>query len=100
MEVGLIPGNHDAVRQALPQPMIPRDFAGPVYDARRIVSLGDPSEVGLGGVDFLLFHGTSLMDLISSVRGFDYWRPVEVMEYRLRERHGAREFGRTGASGP
>src|SRR5437867_13448219 len=71
MEVVLIPGNHDAVRQALPQPMIPRDFAGPVYDSRRIVSLGDPSEVCLEGVEFLLFHGTSLMDLISSVRGLD-----------------------------
>src|SRR6266705_253301 len=61
MDVVLIPGNHDAVRQALPQPAIPKEFAGPVYDSRRIVSLGDPSEVRLDGVDFLLFHGTSLM---------------------------------------
>ena len=100
MEVVLIPGNHDAVRQALPQPMIPRDFAGPVYDARRIVSLGDPSEVRLEGVDFLLFHGTSLMDLISSVPGFDYRRPVEVMEYQLRARHLAPEYGKNTPIGP
>jgi len=100
MEVVLIPGNHDAVRQALPQPMIPRDFAGPVYDARRVVSLGDPSEVRLEGVDFLLFHGTSLMDVISSVPGFDYRRPVEVMEYQLRARHLAPEYGKNTPIGP
>ncbi len=100
MEVVLIPGNHDAVRQALPQPAIPWDFAGPVYDARRVVKLGDPSEVRLDGVDFLLFHGTSLMDIISSVPGFDYRRPVEVMEYQLRARHLAPEYGKNTPIGP
>src|SRR5207245_9618321 len=83
MEVVLIPGNHDAVRQALPQPAIAKDFAGPVYDSRRVVSLGDPSEVRLEGVDFLLFHGTSLMDILSFAPRFDYQRSVEVMEYQL-----------------
>jgi DNA polymerase II small subunit len=100
MEVVLIPGNHDAVRQALPQPSIPRDFAGPVYEGRKVVSLGDPSEVRLDGVDFLLFHGTSLMDIISAVPGFDYRRPVEVMEYQLRARHLAPEYGKNTPIGP
>jgi DNA polymerase II small subunit len=100
MEVVLIPGNHDAVRQALPQPAISRDFAGPVYDSRQVVSLGDPSEVRLEGVDFLLFHGTSLMDILSSAPGFDYTRPVEVMEYQLRARHLAPEYGKTTPIGP
>jgi DNA polymerase II small subunit len=100
MEVVLIPGNHDAVRQALPQPSIPRDFAGPVYEGRKVVSLGDPSEVRLEGVDFLLFHGTSLMDIISAVPGFDYRRPVEVMEYQLRARHLAPEYGKNTPIGP
>jgi len=100
MEVILIPGNHDAVRQALPQPAIPRDFAGPVYDARKVVSLGDPSEVRLDGVNFLLFHGTSLMDIISSVPGFDYQRPVDVMEWQLRARHLVPEYGKAVPIGP
>src|SRR5438309_5247082 len=80
MDVILIPGNHDAVRQALPQPSIPKDFAGPVYDSRKITSLGDPAEVRLHGVQFLLYHGTSLMDILSGVPGLDYQRPVEAME--------------------
>ena len=100
MEVVLIPGNHDAVRQALPQPAIPRDFAGPVYDSRKVLSLGDPAEVRLEGVDFLLFHGTSLMDIVSSVPGFDYQRPTEVMEYQLRARHLAPEYGKSTSIGP
>src|SRR6266852_4965380 len=100
MDVVLIPGNHDAVRQALPQPAISKDFAGPVYDSRRVVSLGDPAEVRLEGVDFLLFHGTSLMDILSSAPGFDYQRPVEVMEYQLRARHLAPEYGKSTPIGP
>ncbi len=100
MEVVLIPGNHDAVRQALPQPAIPKDFAGPVYESRRIVSLGDPAEISLHGVHFLLFHGTSLMDIVSSVPGFDYQKPVEVMEYQLRARHLAPEYGKLTPIGP
>src|SRR5256886_15010555 len=100
MDVVLIPGNHDAVRQALPQPAITKDFAGPVYDSRKVVSLGDPAEVRLESVDFLLFHGTSLMDILSSAPGFDYQRPVEVMEYQLRARHLAPEYGKSTPIGP
>ncbi len=100
MEVVLIPGNHDAVRQALPQPAISKDFAGPVYEARRIVSLGDPSEVRLHGVHFLLYHGTSLMDIVSSIPGLDYQRPVEIMECQLRMRHLAPEYGKLTPIGP
>jgi DNA polymerase II small subunit len=100
MEVVLIPGNHDAVRQALPQPAIPKEFAGPVYDARKIIALGDPAEVRLHGVHFLLYHGTSLMDIVSSVPGLDYQRPVDIMEYQLRIRHLAPEYGKATPIGP
>jgi DNA polymerase II small subunit len=100
MDVVLIPGNHDAVRQALPQPAIPKDFAGPVYDSRKIVSLGDPAEVRLHGVHFLLYHGTSLLDILSGVPGLDYQRPVEVMEYQLRARHLSPEYGKLTPIGP
>ena len=100
MEVVLIPGNHDAVRQALPQPAVTKNYAGPVYESRKVVSLGDPAEVRVDGVDFLLFHGTSLMDIVSSVTGFDYQRPVEAMEWQLRARHLAPEYGKMTSIGP
>ncbi len=86
--------------QALPQPAISKDFAGPVYDSRKIVSLGDPAEVRLHGVQFLLYHGTSLMDILSGVPGLDYQRPVEAMEYQLRARHLSPEYGKMTPIGP
>lgn len=100
MSVVLIPGNHEPVRQALPQPMVPTQYAGPVYDSRSILSLGDPSEVRLHGVHFLLYHGTSLMDLLSSVPGLEYQNPVAAMEFQLRARHLAPEYAKLTPIGP
>ncbi|MBS7622102.1 DNA-directed DNA polymerase II small subunit [Candidatus Bathyarchaeota archaeon] len=93
IEVVVIPGNHDAVRQALPQPPIPREFAEPVYEARRIVSLGNPSEIGLHGIHFLLYHGRSLDDVIARVPNLSMRAPEKAMEYLLRCRHLAPEYG-------
>jgi DNA polymerase II small subunit len=67
IEVIIIPGNHDATRQALPQPAISKEYAQPVYDAREVVMLGDPAKICLAGVEFLLFHGRSLDDVVGSV---------------------------------
>jgi DNA polymerase II small subunit len=40
------------------------------------------------------------MDILSSAPGFDYQRPVEVMEYQLRARHLAPEYGKSTPIGP
>ncbi len=93
MEVILIPGNHDGVRQALPQPAILKEFAEPVYDARAMMSLGNPCEVELHGVRFLLHHGRSLEDLLTSAPGMSFDRPEKAMELQLRCRHLAPEYG-------
>lgn len=93
IEVIIIPGNHDGARQALPQPAIPRELIEPVQEARRIVSLGDPAEVRLHGVSFLLYHGTSMNDLISAVPGLSYERPEKGLELLLKIRHLAPIYG-------
>lgn len=93
IEVVVIPGNHDAVRQALPQPPIPKEFAEPVYEARRIVSLENPCEIGLHGIHFLLYHGRSLDDVIARVPNLSMRAPEKAMEYLLRCRHLAPEYG-------
>jgi len=54
----------------------------------------------LHGVQFLLYHGTSLMDILSGVPGLDYQRPVEAMEYQLRARHLSPEYGKMTPIGP
>jgi len=40
------------------------------------------------------------MDIVSSVPGLDYQRPVEIMEYQLRIRHLAPEYGKMTPIGP
>jgi len=88
----LIPGNHDAVRQALPQPAIPKEYAEPVYEARKVLSLGNPAEVALKGVRFLLYHGRSLDD-VAAVPKMSFKTPEKSMEFLLKCRHLAPEYG-------
>jgi DNA polymerase II small subunit len=81
------------VRQALPQPAIPKGLAEPLYEARPITWLGNPSEVEVHGVRFLVHHGRSLVDLLTSAPGMSFERPERAMELQLRCRHLAPEYG-------
>lgn len=97
VEVIIIPGNHDATRQALPQPSISREYGAPLYENGRFIMLGDPARVLLHGVELLLFHGRSLDDVISTVPGISY-RDLnttvhKAMELLLRSRHLAPTYG-------
>ena len=100
IDVILIPGNHDGVRQALPQPAILKEFAEPVYEARAVTSLGNPCEVELHGVRFLLHHGRSLEDMLTSAPGMSFNRPERAMELQLRCRHLAPEYGNRTSIAP
>jgi len=93
IDVILIPGNHDATRQSLPQPEVPKEFADPVYQARKVWSLGNPAEVSLHGIRFLLYHGRSLDDIIASTPGMTFDAPEAGMEFLLRCRHLAPQYG-------
>ena len=93
IEVIIIPGNHDASRRALPQPAISREYAEPLYEARKIYSLGNPSIFTLHGVTMLLSHGRSLDDVISSVPGMSFQAPDEAMKLLLQCRHLAPTYG-------
>jgi len=100
IETIILPGNHDAVRQAMPQPRIPKDFAEPLYEARKLISLGNPSEISLHGVRFLLHHGRSLDDIIASVPTIDFTQPEKAMRLQLQCRHLAPEYGKRTAIAP
>ena len=93
IEVIIIPGNHDATRQALPQPAIPKKYAEPIYSARKVTMLGDPARVQLHGVDLLLYHGRSLEDVIGSVPRLTFQNPEKAMELLLKTRHVAPVYG-------
>jgi DNA polymerase II small subunit len=93
VEIILIPGNHDGVRQALPQPAIPANFAEPVYEAHKITTLGNPAYVMLHGVKFLLHHGRSLEDVITGAPTLSFQAPEKAMRLQLRCRHIAPTYG-------
>lgn len=100
IEVIVIPGNHDATRQSLPQPAIPSEYAEPLYESRKIVSLGNPSQVKLHGVDFLLYHGTSLNDVTASIPDMELHSPETAMEYLLKCRHLVPAYGMAASIAP
>ncbi len=100
VETVIIPGNHDPVRQALPQPPIPKDFGESLYESRDLISLGNPSEISLHGVKLLLHHGRSLDDIIASVPNIDYTQPEKAMRLQLQCRHLASEYGNRTSMAP
>jgi len=100
IETIILPGNHDAVRQALPQPPIPKDFGEPLYEARELISVGNPAEVTLHGVRLLLHHGRSLDDMIAGVPSMDFTQPEKAMRLQLQCRHLAPEYGKRTSIAP
>ena len=93
IELIIIPGNHDATRKALPQPAIPRNYAEPLYEARRMRSLGNPCTVSLHGVELLLYHGRSLDDAAAVVPNVSFQTPDKAMKVLLQSRHLAPIYG-------
>ncbi|MHA1378486.1 MAG: DNA-directed DNA polymerase II small subunit [Candidatus Helarchaeota archaeon] len=96
----IIPGGaHDAIRKALPQPAIPKKYAKRLYELKNTIMLGNPAFIKLHGVSFLIYHGDSFDDIISSIPGLSYEHPELAMEQFLICRHLAPAYGqKTGLS--
>ncbi len=93
LQMFMIPGNHDATRQALPQPMIPKKYAPSLHELKNLTMLGDPCLFKLNGVSILAYHGRSLDDVLATTPGLSYEKPEEAMKVLLRARHLAPIFG-------
>jgi len=87
----MIPGNHDAVRPAEPQPALPPSIQK-LFDSN-VIFAGNPALLDISGIRILAYHGRSMDDLVSGIRGMSYHRPVEVMKAMLRMRHLAPIYG-------
>jgi DNA polymerase II small subunit len=92
VEIVMIPGNHDAVRLAEPQPAFDEELRSimNVHDAR---FTGNPSTVTIEGVSILMYHGVSLDQVIADVPGQEYEAPHEAMGQLLKKRHLAPRYG-------
>ena len=71
MTVIVIPGNHDASRNSLPQPPIFKKFAGKFYSDSRFQMLGNPANICLHGENMIVYHGDFIQDILSSTPGLD-----------------------------
>ncbi|MDB2225381.1 DNA-directed DNA polymerase II small subunit [Halorubrum ezzemoulense] len=93
-EIVMIPGNHDAVRLAEPQPGFNDEIRAimDVHDAR-IVS--NPATVSVEGVEVLMYHGVSLDEVIAELpeEKASYDEPHKAMYQLLKKRHVAPQFG-------
>ena len=86
-----IPGNHDAVSPAEPQPALPANLA--FLLPPNVRALANPSTFALSGVVVEAYHGRSFDDLIPAIPGASYARPTEVMKRMLLMRHLAPIYG-------
>jgi len=94
LEIVMIPGNHDAVRLAEPQPAFDEELREimAAHDARIV---GNPSTVELEGVSVLMYHGVSLDEVIAELpeSKASYEEPHHPMQQLLRKRHIAPQYG-------
>jgi DNA polymerase II small subunit len=100
IQIVISPGNHDAVRQALPQPAVAVDMAESLYAMDNVRWVGDPAYIKLHGVTFLVYHGKSLDDVIATTPNLAYDRPTDAMKLLLRARHLAPTYGKRTALSP
>ncbi|RLI84381.1 MAG: DNA-directed DNA polymerase II small subunit [Archaeoglobales archaeon] len=85
IKIYLSVGNHDAIRQAEPQPALPKEMRD--LFSSNVVHVGNPAYVNLDGLNVLIYHGRSLDDLITKIPRLSYNRPQEAMIELLKRRH-------------
>ncbi len=92
IHVFLMPGNHDAVQRAEPQPPLSEEFMKDFkMDNVHIVS--NPAMLNIHGLDILSYHGTSLDSIISAVPEASYAYPEKAMVEVLKRRHLSPIYG-------
>ncbi len=91
IQIVLSPGNHDVVRQAEPQPALPDSLRG--LFKNNVTFVGNPATFRLGGVDWLVYHGRSIDDLVLKIPGLSYGEPEKAMVEMLKRRHLSPIYG-------
>jgi len=91
IQIILSPGNHDAVRQAEPQPCFPENIRK--LFGSNILFVGNPCYFTLNGVEILLYHGRSMDDFVTTIPSMTYNTPIPMMKEMLRRRHLAPVYG-------
>ncbi len=95
IEVFIIPGQHDAVRRADPQPGVKKEFVKSVAGYKNIHFIGSPSWIEIEGLKLMLYHGASLHDIYASIPGLDHAKPQDAMAILLKRRDIMAPYGQS-----
>lgn len=97
IQIIIIPGNHDCVRLAEPQPILDEKYAWPIYNLENVTLAQNPSTINIGatenfsGFDVLAYHGFSFFYYINNIpkliTGDSANSPDKAMHYLLQNRH-------------
>lgn len=93
----ILPGNHDAVRPAEPQPVLEPLIQQKFNSA---IHVGNPAQINLSGIDVLSYHGKGIDDMVPRMANVTYEAPAEAMKEMLRVRHLAPMWGERNALSP
>jgi|TARA_R110002020_G_scaffold72266_2_gene186010 DNA polymerase II small subunit len=93
----ILPGNHDAVRPAEPQPVLEHSIQQKFNSA---IHVGNPCRVNLNGIDMLSYHGKGMDDIIPRIEEVSYEDSVIGMKHMLKKRHLAPIWGERNALSP
>lgn len=93
INVIMVPGNHDAMRIAEPQPQFNTDYAKSLYELENLYFVSNPAKVSIRGINILLYHGKSFDYYANNVdtlrAGNAYHNPRLIASFLLRKRHMA-----------
>ncbi len=92
IEVFVIPGNHDAVQRAEPQPKVGNGFLKD-FKKENVHMMTNPCYLNLHGIKILAYHGTSLDSVIRGIPGCTYSAPTDAMKEILKRRHLSPIYG-------
>ncbi|MFH0713883.1 MAG: DNA-directed DNA polymerase II small subunit [Candidatus Micrarchaeota archaeon] len=67
IEVIISPGNHDAVRSAVPQPRLAREFVKSAEGYKNLHFVSNPSFIKVHGFNEVIYHGESMYAIANSL---------------------------------
>ncbi|MEM0160187.1 MAG: DNA-directed DNA polymerase II small subunit [Thermoplasmata archaeon] len=91
IKIVIIPGNHDIVRVAEPQPSLPKEVQS--MFSENIMFLPNPAYISIEGLKILMYHGGSLNDIAELIPGMKYNVADRMMMELIKRRHLAPVYG-------
>jgi DNA polymerase II small subunit len=90
-EIIVLPGNHDAVRPAEPQPALSEEIR--TLFSNNVLCVGSPCFMRVCNVPIIAYHGRCMDDFIYANSEFTHNKPIDMMVEMLKLRHLAPIYG-------